>query len=258
MMRDAQSKTVRMVEADAFTVGKDLATTPGAVVFRNRLVELIHYTPTTDKVQDAAGDRHAVDQQVLHPDLTAKKSMVKRLTDQGFRSSSRVGRIRRPKWQTRASTTICARSTRWCRLPASSAGATGGARRLLHRRHAGFDPWFWANRHYGEKKMPVVCWTLFTTLTDFEARRHRGLHRRKQHPLAGAVDGEEGLPRRWRDGFQLPHAALEQPDLALLQNSYLYGEPLPPFDVLFWNMDTTRMPQAMHSFTCARCTSTTT
>ena len=31
-------------------------------------------------------------------------------------------------------------------------------------------------------------------------------------------------------------------------SSYLMGEPLPPFDVLFWNMDTTRMPRAMHSY----------
>ena len=36
--RDAKAKNILMVEPDAFTVGKDLATTPGKVVFRNRLV----------------------------------------------------------------------------------------------------------------------------------------------------------------------------------------------------------------------------
>ena len=38
LMRDAQSKNVRMVEENAFTVGVDLATTPGTVVFRNRML----------------------------------------------------------------------------------------------------------------------------------------------------------------------------------------------------------------------------
>lgn len=49
-MRDVKAKNILMVEPDAFKVGVDLATTPGQVVFRNRLVELIHYTATTDKV----------------------------------------------------------------------------------------------------------------------------------------------------------------------------------------------------------------
>lgn len=85
LMRDVQAKNIRMVEADAFTVGGDLATTPGRVVFRNRLVELIHYTPSTAKVRKTPIV-------IITPwinkfyilDLTPKKSMVKFLTDQGY------------------------------------------------------------------------------------------------------------------------------------------------------------------------------
>ena len=50
-MRDAKAKNILMVEPDAFEVGKDLATTPGKVIFRNRMLELIHYAPTTEKVR---------------------------------------------------------------------------------------------------------------------------------------------------------------------------------------------------------------
>ena len=55
-----------MVEADAFEVGTDIAVTPGAVVLRTDVFELIQYTPQTPKVQrGAAADRPADDQQVL-------------------------------------------------------------------------------------------------------------------------------------------------------------------------------------------------
>ena len=40
-----------MVEPDAFQVGRDLGTTPGQVIWRNRLLELIHYAPVTEQVQ---------------------------------------------------------------------------------------------------------------------------------------------------------------------------------------------------------------
>ena len=40
-----------MVDPDAFTVGEDLAATPGAVVFRTDVFELIRYRPTTETVR---------------------------------------------------------------------------------------------------------------------------------------------------------------------------------------------------------------
>ncbi len=81
-MRDAQAGNIRMVEADAYEVGVDLAITPGRVVFRNRLVELLHYTPQTAQV-------HQTPIVIITPwinkfyvlDLTPRRSLVKYLTE---------------------------------------------------------------------------------------------------------------------------------------------------------------------------------
>src|ERR1700674_3395064 len=76
-----------MVDQSAFKVGENLATTPGAVIFRNELLELIQYAPTTPKVWKRP--------LVITPpqinkyyalDLSPGKSMVRFLLESGIQA----------------------------------------------------------------------------------------------------------------------------------------------------------------------------
>ena len=76
---------VRLADETAFEIGRNIATTPGEVVFRNRMIELIQYSPSTETVHETPI--------VLFPpwinkfyilDLKEKNSLIKWITDQGY------------------------------------------------------------------------------------------------------------------------------------------------------------------------------
>jgi len=76
---------VRLADDSAFELGRNVATTPGQVVFRNHVMELIQYTPTTEQV-------HATPLLIFPPwinkfyvlDLKEQNSLIKWITDQGY------------------------------------------------------------------------------------------------------------------------------------------------------------------------------
>jgi polyhydroxyalkanoate synthase len=76
---------VKLADESAFELGRNIATTPGKVVYRNRMFELIQYAPTTEKV-------HATPLIVFPPwinkyyilDLKEQNSYVKWVVDQGY------------------------------------------------------------------------------------------------------------------------------------------------------------------------------
>ncbi len=250
LARDAQRGEIAMTDPDAFKVGENLALTPGAVVYRGPLLEVIHYeavTPDVYKIPLVIVPPWINKYYVL--DLDAKKSMVKYLTEQGFSvfiaswinpgpaaaevsfDDYIVDGIDRIVEVARAiSGTDTVNLTGYC---------IGGT--LV----ATYLAWL-AKRGEASK---INSATLLTSLTDFSK--------------PGDIDiflDEEGLAfvertiaqKGYLDGREMAASFRMLRPNSLVWNywvsNYLLGETPMAFDVLYWNMDTTRMPQKMHCY----------
>ena len=230
-------------------VGRDVAVTPGKVIYRNRLIELIQYAPATDKVRpEPVLIVPAWIMKYYILDLSPQNSLVKYLTEQGFtvfmiswknpgpedrdlgmddyRDPRRDGRARRRR----------ARSSRIGRCTRS---ATASAERCLSIAAA-------AMARDGDERLRSM--TLFAAQTDFtEAGELMLFINESQLAFLEDMMWEQGFldSRQMAGAFQL----LRSNDLvwSRMVHEYLMGERRPMTDLMAWNADATRMPYRMHS-----------
>jgi polyhydroxyalkanoate synthase len=244
----AQPRVPTMVEPDAFEVGKDLALTQGAVVYRTEKFELIQYQPATEMV-------HRYPLLIVPPminkfyliDLAPGRSMVEYLVSQGhqvFVISWRNPDARHRDWDldaygqaiidgldaTRAITNAARAS-----VLALCSGGIVAAMVAAHLSASG-------------RLAEIATLTLGVTVLDQSRAGTAGaMIDEKTASAAIAVSKARG----YLDGRALAEVfAWLRPDDLIWNywvNNYLEGKTPAPFDILYWNADTTRLPAALHA-----------
>ena len=236
-----------MVEPDAFTVGEDLATTPGAVVFRTDVFELIQYRPTTEKVR-------AVPLLMVPPtinkfyiaDLAPGRSIVEHYLSAGqqvFMMSWRNPDERHADWGLDAYGQAV--------LDAMDAieQVTGQEKVAVQAFCSGGIITSMVLAHLAEtgRLDRVTAASFAVTVLDWA---RAGTVSALMDPDAVKASTEKSRKKGYLDGSQLSaiFAWLRPNDLVwnYWVNNYLQGKPPPNFDILYWNADATRMSAALH------------
>jgi polyhydroxyalkanoate synthase len=245
---------IRQSDSSMFAVGRNLATTPGKVIFQNDLMQLIQYAPSTEKVLK----RPLL---IVPPwinkyyvlDLTPEKSFIKWCVDQGltvfciswvnpdarlaqktFEDYVREGPL--------AALDVIKEATGEDKVHAVGY-CVGGT--MLAVTLAAMAAW------HDER---IVSATLFAAQVDFtyagdlkvfvDEKQVKAIEQRMAG--RGYLEGKSMVTV-----FNL----LRSNDLIwpYVINNYLRGKAPFPFDLLYWNSDATRLPAANHSFYMRNC-----
>ncbi|MEO1272904.1 MAG: class I poly(R)-hydroxyalkanoic acid synthase, partial [Myxococcota bacterium] len=246
---DGELRT-RMTDEDAFTVGQNVATAPGQVVFENDLMQLLQFNPTTDEV----ARRPLL---IVPPwinkyyilDLQPKNSFIRwavsqghtvfvvswinpdaSLRHKGFADYMLDGPLAALDAIEQATGEREVNAIGYC------IGGTLMAATLAYMKHKGMDD-------------RIASITFFAAQTDFsEAGEIRAFINDRTLQYIDQQLAENGyLPAR---SMALSFNMLRENDLIwnYVVDQYLLGKQPTPFDLLYWNSDATRMPEAMHAF----------
>ncbi|MQX35539.1 class I poly(R)-hydroxyalkanoic acid synthase [Roseospira navarrensis] len=246
---------ITMTDENAFKVGENIVTTPGKVVHQNKLMQLIQYSPMTETV-------HKRPLLIIPPwinkyyimDLREKNSFVRWAVSQGhtvfliswinpdesyrdtaFDDYLAQGPVEALDVIEKAVGESSVNAIGYC---------LGGT--LLGMTLAWLQAQGKADR--------IASATHFTTMLDFSDPGELGVF---IDPTTLEHLEEEMFERGYLDGAEMATTfnMLRSNDLiwSFVVNNYLMGKEPFPFDLLYWNSDSTRMPAAMHSFYLRKC-----
>ncbi len=245
---------IRQTDASKFQLGENMATTPGKVVSQNDVCQVIQYTPTTEK----ALKRPLM---IVPPwinkfyilDLNPEKSFIKWAVDQGH-TVFVISWVNPDERQAQKSfehymkegilntLDVIKRATR--QEEVNSIGyCVGGTLLAVTLAYMA-----------AVKDERIKTATFFTTQVDFtHAGDLKVFVDEEQIQILEERMSEQG----YLDGSKMASAfnMLRSNDLiwSYVVNNYLKGKDPFPFDLLYWNSDSTRMPAANHSFYLRNC-----
>jgi polyhydroxyalkanoate synthase len=240
---------IRMTDASAFELGKNVAATPGKVVFQNRMFQLLEYTPTTEQVLK----RPLL---IVPPwinkfyimDLQPKNSLLKWLVDQGHT-------VYVISWvnpdETYAETGFEDYITDGVLKALDAIQYDTGESEINAIGYCIGGTLLASSLAYmkatGDTRIKSA--TFFTTMLNFANPGELGLFIDDEQ-----IKGLEGKMQEtgYLDGSTMAGTfnLLRANDLiwSFYINNYLLGNDPRPFDLLYWNSDSTRMPAKMHSW----------
>ena len=240
---------IKMTDTTAFHVGKNIAVSPGKVVYQNELMQLIQYSPATEQVL-------ARPLLIVPPwinkfyilDLRPKNSLVRWLVSQGHtvfmvswvNPDEHLADKNFDDYMNEGVLAALDAIGKITKQPQVNAiGYCLGGTLLA------------ATLGYMAAKEDerIASATFFVTLTDFSDSGELGVFIDEEQ----LTQLEEKMSKRgYLEGGEMATTfnMLRANDLiwSFVVNNYLLGQEAFPFDLLYWNSDATRMPAAMHSF----------